>query len=194
MHFTKLSFDEYMLKVAELIGNSLSDSRILEATGRFGYDEKRIKEGEKIYRKLQEADKAQISAMDMKVQAHDERRKLQTSLRKKYMKMLQISRIAFDKDVIIRKALQLDGPREVSLDAWLNQVALFGNRLLNEPDWASQIKEFGISAKELAGLMGEVDKLRLWPWYAKNRRPIPKRRPPSKRNASRHCRNGSVTI
>lgn len=160
MHFTKLSFEEYMIKVAELIGNSLSDSRIMEATGRFGYDEKRIKEGEKVYRKVQNVSDAQNSAMERKVKAHEERRKLQVSVRKKYMKMLQISRIAFDKDVIIRKALQLDGPREVTLDAWLNQVALFGNRLLNEEIWAGMIQTFGISKKELQGLMSEVDKLR----------------------------------
>ena len=76
------------------------------------------------------------------------------------MKMLQISRIAFDKDVIIRKALQLEGPREVSLEPWLNQVALFGNRLLSENSWSSKLKEYGISNKELVSLMSDVNKLR----------------------------------
>jgi hypothetical protein len=132
----------------------------MEATGRFGYDEKRIKEGEKVYRKVMEISDAQNVAMDRKVKAHDDRRKLQASVRKKYMKMLQISRIAFDKDIIIRKALQLDGPREVSFDAWLNQVSLFTNRLINEASWADIIKSFGISRKELSALLVEVDKLR----------------------------------
>lgn len=160
MHFTKLSFEEYMTKVAELIGNSLSDPRIVEATGRFGYDEKRIKEGERIYRMVQEVNLAQNRAMDQKVKVHEERRVLQASVRKKYMKMLQIARIAFDKDVIIRKALQLEGPREVALDAWLNQIALFGNRLLNESVWAGKLKEYGIGKKDLTALMSELDKLR----------------------------------
>lgn len=160
MHFTKLSFEDYMIKVAGLIGNSLSDPMIIEATGRFGYDERRIKEGEKVFRKVQEISDAQSKAMERKVKAHDERRKVQSSVRKKYMKMMQISRIAFDKDVIIRKALQLDGPREVSLDSWLNQIALFGNRLLNEASWADKLKGYGISRKELLALMSEVDKLR----------------------------------
>lgn len=160
MHFTKLSFEEYMFKVAELIGNSLSDSSILEATGRFGYDEKRIKEGEKIYRDVQDVNSAQNRAMENKILVHDERKRLQTSLRKKYMKMLQISRIAFDKDVIIRKALQLEGPREVSLEPWLNQVALFGTRLLSENNWSSKLREYGISNKDLISLKSDVEKLR----------------------------------
>lgn len=160
MHFTKLSFDDYMTKVAELIGNSLSDPRIVGATGRFGYDEKRIKEGERIYRTVQKVNDAQNRAMDKKVRVHNERRTLQASVRKKYMKMLQIARIAFDKDIIIRKALQLEGPREVALDAWLNQIALFANRLLNESVWAAKLKEYGIAKKDLAALMGDVDQLR----------------------------------
>ncbi len=160
MHFTKLSFEEFMIKVAELIGNTLSDPNIMEAISRFGYDLKRIKEGENIYRRVIDVNESQNNALERKVKIHEERRRLHLAVKKKYMKMLQISRIAFDKDLIIRKALKLDGPREVNLDAWLNQVSLFGNRLIGEKGWAQNLKEYGITDKEILLLLGELDKLR----------------------------------
>ena len=160
MHFTKLSFNEYMKRVAGLIGNSLGEAGIIQATARFGYDEKRLKEGEQIYRAVEMVDKEQAKAMQKKVKAHKERRSLHTSVRKKYMKMLQISRIAFDNDIIISKALQLEGPRETKLDEWMNQVAVFGNRLLGEKSWIEKLKTYGIGTKEINGLMTELDKLR----------------------------------
>jgi hypothetical protein len=160
MHFTKLSFDEYMTKVASLIGISLSNPSISGATGRFGYDENRLKEGERYYRLVKSLDEEQSSAIDQKVQAHEKRKQLHAAVRKKYMKTLQIARISFDKDLLIRKALQLDGPRESKLDAWINQVEHFGNRLLGEEKWSAALKNYGISKKDIAGLMSDLENLR----------------------------------
>ncbi|TCO09346.1 hypothetical protein EV194_103259 [Natronoflexus pectinivorans] len=160
MHFSKLSFDDFMVKVAGLIGNSLNETRIVEATGRFGYDETRIKEGEMFYRKVKQFNDAQEKVIQDKIKAHEERKKLHNLVRKQYMKMLQIARIAFDKDIIISKALQLEGPRETKLDDWMNQVSVFGNRLLGEERWISVLKKYGISKKDVATLLSDLDKLR----------------------------------
>lgn len=160
MHFTKLSFDDFMTKVSELLGISISNPQIVEAVGRFGYNMQRLREGDSAFRKVQQLHAAQEDAMKRKVSAHDERKKLHASVRKQYMKMLQIARIAFDGDSLVRKALQLDGPRETSLDKWINQVALFGNRLITEEQWAAALKDYGISTSMISALMNDVEKLR----------------------------------
>lgn len=160
MHFSKLSFDEYISRVAALIGNSLGDSNILAATSRFGYSEDRLREGEQHYKDVLAYSQMQEDAIQEKLRAHDERKKLYALVRKSYMKMLQIARIAFDKDAIISKALQLDGPRMTNLDAWMNQVALFGNRLLGEERWLKMLTQYGIGRKDIQGMMKELDQLR----------------------------------
>ena len=160
MHFTKFSFDAYLKKVATLIGNSLGDSSIMGATSRFGYDENRIKEGERIFNEVVDANEKQNQAQEKKVQLHNKRRELHLAVKKKYMKILQIARIAFDKDLITRKALRLDGAREISLDLWINQVSLFANNLLRESKWLSVLKKFGIVRKEIFDLLAELEKLR----------------------------------
>jgi hypothetical protein len=160
MHFSKLSFDEYMSQVAALIENSLSDSNIIAATSRFGYSEDRIKEGEQHYKAVLSVNQTQEKAMQQKLMAHHERKKTYAMVRKSYMKMLQIARIAFDKDAIISKALQLEGARMANLDAWMNQVALFGNRLLGEERWMKMLQQYGIGRKDIQQLMDSLDQLR----------------------------------
>ncbi len=160
MHFSKLSFDDYMGQVAALIRNSLSDSEIMVATSRFGYSEERLKEGEHHFKAVLKISQSQELAMQDKLKAHEERKKLYALVRKSYMKMLQIARIAFDKDPIISKALQLDGPRMINLDAWMDQVALFGTRLLAEEQWLKMLHQYGIGRKEIQELMDSLDHLR----------------------------------
>ena len=160
MHFTKFSFDDYLKRVAILIGNSLGNSAIMGVTSHFGYDVNRIKEGECIFNDAVNTNEKQNQAQEKKVQLHNERCELHLAVKKKYMKILQISRIAFDKDLIIRKALRLDGAREVTLDLWINQVSLFTNHLLGESKWLSVLKNFGVVRKDIHDLLTELEKLR----------------------------------
>jgi hypothetical protein len=160
MHFTKLPYDKFVERVAELLSATLNDPAIVTATGRFGYDKNKIKTGDRILKDLQKIDTKQISALQRKVKLHEERGKLNLFVRKKYMKILQIARIAFDDDIIIKKSLQLEGAREKSLDLWINQVSIFANHLISEPNWMSVLKKYGIERKELYALMTDLDKLR----------------------------------
>ena len=160
MHFTKLPFDEFVKNVAELISNTLSDSIIVTATSRFGYDKNRIKMGERILKELSNAEKKQTTTLDRKIKLHEKRDELNLSVRKKYMKILLIARIAFDKDMLVKKALKLDGARETSLNLWINQVSVFSNNLLSETNWLSVIRNFGIGRKDIYALLTDLDKLR----------------------------------
>lgn len=160
VHFSKLSFSEYIDRVNSLIGFSFSNAEILSATARFGFDESRLKKGEKVLASVRELDQKQEAVIKEKVDAHQERRKLHTAVRKDYMKYLQIARIAFDKEGQIAKALQLEGPREVNLDAWIDQVTLFCSKLLGEKEWMTRLSEFGISSKNIEDLLKRVDSLR----------------------------------
>ena len=162
MHFTKFSFDDYLKKVAILIGNSLGDPAIVRATSRFGYDMSRIKEGKRIYNGVVDVNERQNKAQDKKVELHNKRREQHLAVKKKYMKILQIARIAFDKDLIACKVLCLDGAREVALDLWINQVSLFANNLLRESKWLMILKKYGIVRKEISDLLSELEKLRLY--------------------------------
>ena len=160
MHFTKFSYDNFIRKVAALFDNSLNDIMIITSTSRLGYDENRINEGEQIFNEVVKANEAQIFAQDNRVKMNNERRELHAVVKKKYMKILQIARIAFDKDIIARKALRLDGAREVSLDLWINQVSLFSNHILGESKWLTVLKGFGIIRKDINELLTDLEKLR----------------------------------
>ena len=160
MHFTKLSYNKFMAKVAELISASLTNPAIVTATGRFGYDKIQIKNGERIFKDLEKIDGKQNLAQERKVKLHEERGKFNLSVRKQYMKILQIARIAFAQDIIIRKALHLDGARETSLDLWINQVSIFANHILGEQNWLIILKKFGIERKELYALLTDLERLR----------------------------------
>ena len=160
MHFSKLPFDVFMTKVAALIGDSLSNPDIVTAVSRFGYDKRRIRVGERVLKDTEKIVGKQNLAQERKIDKHEERRTLMEGVKKKYMKILQIARIAFDKDNIARKALQMDGARETSLDLWINQVSVFSNHLLNESNWLGVLKNYGINRKELNDLLIDVEKLR----------------------------------
>ena len=160
MHFSKLSFDEYMGRVAALIGNSMKYSKVLDATSRFGYDKKRLKEGESLYKEVLLVSQAQQKAISEKLKVHNNRKQIHLLVRKNYMKILQIARIVFNKNIIVNKALQLNGPRMTNLDEWMNQVAMFGNRLLREKKWLDELGKFGISKEDIQNLLFELDNLR----------------------------------
>ncbi|MDG5800425.1 hypothetical protein QA597_08650 [Marinilabiliaceae bacterium ANBcel2] len=160
MHFTKLAFDEYITKVAYLIGNSLGDERISRATARFGYDNDRLKMGENLYRRVKDISEKQNKAKIKKIKMHKKRRSVESSVRRKYMKILQIARIAFANDVLIRRALQLDGQREASLHSWLNQVSMFASRLSSENEWMKGIANYGISNDDIKDLLDSTEELR----------------------------------
>jgi len=160
MHFTKLPFDQFKNKVAEIFCNSLQNPVIIASTSRFGYDKAKIKGGEKLLKELEKINDKQNIAQDKKIKLHKERADLNLSVKKKYMKILLIARIAFDKDVIVKKALRLEGARETALDLWINQISVFANHLLGEADWLSILKKFGIERKELNSMLTELEKLR----------------------------------
>ena len=161
MQFSKLSVDEYMSRVASLVRASLSNSAISAATAKFGFNEARLKKGEKLLAAVSEASEKQEDVIQQKVMAHRQRKKLHAALRKSYMKHLQIARIAFDKDAISSKALQLTGPRAVNLDAWIDQVALFANRLLAKEEWLAKLSEFGISKRDIQCLIKDTEELKM---------------------------------
>lgn len=159
MHFSKLTYNEFISKSQNLIDLSLANREITEATSKFGYGIERIKLGEELFKQVLDTVYKQETAMKKKIDVHQIRKSLQNSTRKQYMKILLIARIAFDKDALVRKALQLDGPREVHLDSWINQVTLFGNRLLSESKWVNQLNMYGISKEEIVSLLVGVEKL-----------------------------------
>jgi hypothetical protein len=160
MHFSKLPFEKFVKKVELLIITSLNDTAIVAATSIFGYDKAKIKEGQKLLKGVEKIDASQSVALERKLKLHKERSAINQSVKKRYMKNLQIARIAFDKDAIARKALQLDGVREASIDLWINQVSAFANHLLGEKNWLAVLKKYGIGRKEINDMLSALEKLR----------------------------------
>ena len=161
MHITKLPYDEFVKNVSALISNSLSDNEIVDAMSNFGYDRNRIKMGEKLLNDTISSNQKQIEKQEKKIRLHKERAELQQSVKKKYMKILLIARIAFDKDILVKKALKLEGTREAALYLWIDQISVFAGNLLSENTWLEMLNNYGIGRKEIQSLSDDLVKLRV---------------------------------
>ena len=189
MHFTKLPYEEFVKNVSTLISNSLSDNEIVTATSRFGYDKNRIKMGERLLKELISNDKKQTGSQDKKIKLHEKRAELKQSVKKKYMKILLIARIAFDKDQLVKRALKLDGARETELNLWIDQISVFANTLLSEASWLNMLKNYGIGRKEIHALTSDLDKLRSTAMLCEQAKTEAKKTTQEKRNKLKEMQN-----
>lgn len=117
---------ESMLSDAQLtIEGALKHPDVLQKLSRFGYDQKRIKEGKVLYEKAVMMYEIQQQGYREKQDATSDMQQGRRELEALYNRHYRIARAVLDRREVYWKAMQLSGTRRRSYAGWLKQVKDF---------------------------------------------------------------------
>ena len=156
MHFTKLSKSQYLHQVNMLFVNSVSDETIKNAVCNFGYTEKRMAEGKRMFEDLDAIENEHTLKNDEKTSLYRKKKLKQNEVNRSYMKYLKIARIAFGDNIEAREALMLDGSRERTYKKWVFQVSVFCNNLLDNAEYWPELERYGVNKDHIKKLKSEL--------------------------------------
>ncbi len=159
MHYSKLPFENFVNKVDEVLGQSLSDQGLVSSMSSFGYGLKEMEQGRELLEAVRQIDQEQVAAQDRRKELNKERGQLQKDLQKRYMRIVKLGRIVFDENELPRKTLGLDGPREKQFDEWYRQVYMFCKNLIAEQNWLKSLNGFGVKKTDLENILDDLEKL-----------------------------------
>lgn len=159
MHYSKLPFENFVNKVDEVLGQSLSDQGLVSSMSSFGYGLKEMEQGREHLEEVRQIDQEQEAAQERRKELNKERVQLQKDLQKRYMRIVKLGRIVFDENEMARKALGLDGPREKHFDDWYRQVYMFCKNLIAENNWLNSLKGYGVKKQDLDNILMDLEKL-----------------------------------
>lgn len=159
MHFSKLSKGQYLFMVNQLFTNSISDDEIRNAVGEFGYSEKKLAEGKRLYEDLDAIASEHNRKIGEKSTLHIAKQNKQKAVNRLYMKYLKIARIAFVDNVEAKNALLLDGVRERTYKKWYFQVHVFCSNLLENKEFLPFMESYGVSVTHIQDLKKQLNEL-----------------------------------
>ncbi len=159
MHYSKLTFENFVNKVDDVLGQSLSDQSLVSSLSSFGYGLNEMERGRHLLEYLRQIDQEQEAARKRRMQLNNERNALHRDLQKRYMRIVKLGRIVFDNDKMAKQSLGLDGPREKKFDEWYRQVYMFCKNLLAESTWLEKLKSYGVKSDDLRRILNDLEKL-----------------------------------
>ncbi len=164
MHYTKSTIASFIHQAGILVHNSKSVDDIRNAVMQYGYDERRLTRGERVFEKLREISFKQEKAKTVKTEKYKLKQNLQKVIHKNYMKYLKIARIVFADDLKARNVLLLEGSRERTYKEWYFQVSVFCSIMLKNDDrYLQKMAVYGIDRSQIEILnkdLAELNKLR----------------------------------
>lgn len=157
MHYTKQTITSFIHQAGILVHNSKNVDDIKNAVMQYGYDERRLDDGEEVFSMLKEVAFKQHQAKSDKVEKFKKKQDLQMAIHKLYMKYLKIARIAFAEDFKARNVLILDGSRERTYKEWYFQVSVFCSIMLkNDDGYQDKMAQFGIASEKIEDLRRQL--------------------------------------
>nr|WP_319398087.1 hypothetical protein [uncultured Carboxylicivirga sp.] len=157
MHYTKQTITSFIHQAGILVHNSKNIDDIRNAVMQYGYDERRLDDGEQVFNVLKDVSFKQHQAKSVKVEQFKKKQDLQAKIHKEYMKYLKIARIAFAEDFKARNVLILDGSRERTYNEWYFQVSVFCSIMLkNDDGYQERMAQYGISSEQIEGLRQQL--------------------------------------
>ncbi len=160
MHYSRYKISEFVDLGSSIIQVATKDIAIRHGMAEVGYSAQKLSEGESLYQNFRSMTLEHESLTQKKKEINQLRNELHLSLKKDYMRVVKISRIAFQDQEPVRLALALDGEREKTMDAWLDQGQLFCNRLLSFTDYLSALLVYGVSDAYVQTLILKFNELR----------------------------------
>ncbi|MBS2097647.1 hypothetical protein [Carboxylicivirga linearis] len=160
MHYTKQTITSFIHQAGILVYNSKHVDDIKNAVMQYGYDERRLDDGEQVFKMLKEISFKQHQAKSDKMEKFKLKQDLQSKIHKEYMKYLKIARIAFAEDFKARNVLILDGGRERTYKEWYFQVSVFCSIMLkNDDGYQDRMAQYGIEVVKIEDLRKQLVKL-----------------------------------
>ncbi|MCU4165357.1 hypothetical protein [Carboxylicivirga caseinilyticus] len=157
MHYTKQTITSFIHQAGILVHNSKNVDDIKNAVMQYGYDERRLDDGEKVFSMLKEISFKQHLAKSVKIEKFRQKQNLQSKIHRDYMKYLKIARIVFAEDFKARNVLILDGTRERTYKEWYFQVSVFCSIMLkNDDDYLGRMAKYGIEASKIEELRQQL--------------------------------------
>lgn len=159
MNFSKLSYNEALLKSGIMINNSETDTAIAAQVALYGYTNEKIGKGKQILAEatnLYEAQKKEYGEQD---QAQDDFTHKKVAAQKDYSKMIKLARIALKNDVQATTTLELNGRRSPTISGWVQQTRNFYNAILANEKWKMAMAEFGQTDVILNEKLAQVDEV-----------------------------------
>ena len=144
------------------ISNSMSSKLLIEPLALYGYDKKKILEGQALYKEVYGLISESKLLRGAQLKATDDLKKLKASVYKQYIIHLKLARIAFKGDKGLDVSLLLSGKREVALSGWLKQARVFYNHALSQPETIAALAKYGVNEEKLnhgKTMLGEVESL-----------------------------------
>lgn len=143
------TIDGRMTFAQKAINNALATESIRNALAEYGYSDKRLKEGLKLYEKVQTLHFQQMKEYGESFAATEDTKKSRQKANELYMKHMKLARIIFNKDPYVFNALQLSGSRHQSNTGWLRQAKAFYNNVLSDKKLMTGLALLGITAEKL---------------------------------------------
>lgn len=149
-----------LLFAQNAVANALNVPEASEALALFGYDKKRLKEGEVLYLKASELQAKQVKEYGEQFVATDALNLARALANKDYMINLKIARVALKGERGASESLKLTGSRKESLSGWMEQAKAFYANAISTPNIIMALSRFGVTREKLESgqaLIAEVE-------------------------------------
>ena len=160
MHYSRYKISDFVDFGSALIQVATKDSAIRRGMAEVGYGTQKLSDGEILYRKFHSLTLEHESTTRQKRLVNNQRSQNHLLLKKEYMRVVKIARIAFQDQNVILTNLCLDAEREKVMDSWIAQGELFCKRLLTQSEYLSALLPYGISETMVQELVVKFNELR----------------------------------
>lgn len=159
MHYSRYRISDFVDLSSSLVDVATTDVSIRRAMADVGYNDQKLGEGKSLFEDFISMTQDHEALMLQKKEVNLQRNQLHSQLKKDYMRVVKIARIAFQDQGAVRVQLALDGEREKNMDAWIDQGMLFCQGLLQDAKCLDEMEKFGVSFASVQSLVVQFDEL-----------------------------------
>lgn len=160
MHYSRYRISDFVDLCSSLMSVATHDLTICQAMADVGYNKQKLEEGQLLFQNFLSLTKEHDALTHKKKQVNLQRNQLHINLKKDYMRVVKIARIAFQDQEVVREKLALDGERDKNMDVWIIQGKSFCQGLLNGTSYLTELQNFGVYAQSVQSLMVLFDELK----------------------------------
>lgn len=143
------SIENKLRFASQALANAVASNTIKNAVAEFGYNEKRMQEGQALYQKANKLYIQQIKEYSEQYGASKALKDVYEEASQVYMTHVKIARIALRDDFELYLALKLKGKREKTYDRWFAQANAFYTLALENEKIQTAMAFLGIDRKKL---------------------------------------------
>ncbi len=160
MHYSRYKISDFVDLSSALMDVATTNVSMRRAMAEVGYNDQKLGEGNILFRDFIAMTQDHEALMLKKREVNLQRNQLHSQLKKDYMRVVKIARIAFQDRGAVRLQLALDGEREKNMDAWIDQGRFFSQSLLQDVTCLAEIEKFGVSSASVQSLVVLFDELK----------------------------------